>query len=170
MKDLVPIKVIVKKGFDEKTKQNRAIYPDFNQIDSVIRKGLPWSVFIDHEGISWHYNKINNIGTGEKEGRCVTCVPKDFAYAAVKLFSDEVSILTESEFEDFYDNKAHAHESDEIVDLETLQIIKLKEDLGLKTPEKVNALNPNHPAKGIKKNENKKWKDKKNKLNINIIS
>jgi len=77
MADLVPIRVIIRKGVS--AGRNSSIYPNFNVIDPAIRRSIPWSLYIDQLGIGWHYDKIDNIGTGKETGACATCVPKDFA-------------------------------------------------------------------------------------------
>ncbi len=169
MRTLVPIKIKV--GLDQSN--GYAKYPNFNLISSSIRKGLDWSKYVDVHGIGMHYDKTS----GHKEESAdspfgqqlvCTCVPADFTNEVIALFPNEVSLMTEAEFQTFYDNKAHAHEPNELVDVEILQAIKAKEDLGLATPEKANAVNPNHVARGIRKNDRRKWIDAKAKMGVNI--
>lgn len=170
MADLVPIKVTIRKGSNNG--QRKLIYPNFNIIDESIRNGLKWSYYIDAYGTGWSYDKVENIGKGNETGACVTCVPKDFADAAISLFPLDVQILSESEMADFWDNRSHVYEPDEHVDIDALQAIKLKEDLGVATPEKANAINPLNETKGIRKNKNKKWvdfkADKKITLDVSV--
>ena len=176
MADLVPIKF--RAGLHTKIdnakghKIGHAKYPDFNSIDINIRKGLDWSTYLDTYGIAMHYDKTS----GHKEvsadspigGQwCATCVPADFAAEAVKL--PDVEAISEGDFETFYNDKAHAHESADTVDIEVLNAIKAKEDLSLAVPEKANAINPSHPARGIRKNHNKTWSDFKAKRGVNIV-
>lgn len=169
MRTLVPIRLKV--GLKEQT--GHAKYPNFNLISSGIRKGMDWSHYIDTHGIGLHYDKT----CGHKEESAESpfgqqwacmCVPADFAQQAVAIFPDTVSIISEVEFEDFYDNKAHAHESDEHIDTDVLEKIKAKEAMGVAVPEKAAAIDPLNSARGIRKNTNKKWADAKIKMGVNI--
>lgn len=159
--EMVPIKVkILRKS------NGHADYPDFNQVSSSIRKGLVWSKFIDVHGIQWHYNKLKSLGKGHSHGECGTLVPSDFAEAAESLFPDRVEILTEAEWETFYNDYAHVNEEDEDIDIDVLQKIKLKQDLGIAlTAQQQKAIDPNDDTvRGIKKNKNKLWADRKAKF------
>jgi len=163
--NFVPIKVILKR----KPGGNLVDWPDFNRISEHIRQGMKWSHYIDVIGISWHYNKVENLGTGADNGEACSCVPLDFAEEAVKLFPDRVSTMTELEFQDFYDNKAHAHEPDEHMDLEILKGIQLKKSLGIAlTTNQEKAIDPNTEVRGIRKNKQKKWSDAKPNFKIKI--
>ncbi len=174
-RNLVPIKFRV--GLHDKVdnakghKIGHAKYPDFNSIDIAIRKGLDWSVYIDQHGVSMHYDKAcghkEEGDTPIGEQWCATCVPADFAEEAVKL--PDVEEISEVDFEVFYNEKAHAHELPEHVDIKALEAIKAKEDLSIAVPEKTDAINPDHPARGIRKNHNKVWSDFKSKTGVNII-
>ncbi len=154
-------------------KVGHAKYPDFNQIGLATRKGMDGSQYIDAFGIGMQYDKA----CGHKEegdtpfGQqcCVIAVPQDFATEALALFPGELTQLLPAEFESFYNDKAHAHESAEHIDKDVLDAIKAKEDIGLTVPEKTNALNPNHPNRGIRKNYNKAWVDFKVKAGVNIV-
>lgn len=153
-------------------KVGQAKYPDFNQINASIRKGMDWCTYIDAFGISMQYDKTcghkeHSVDSPFGQQCCVIAVPQDFATEALKM--PGITKLTPAEFEAFYDGKAHAHEDAEIVDTDVLQAIKAKEDLGLAVPEKTDAVNPDHPARGIRKNTEKKWADKKLKIGVNIV-
>ena len=50
--ELVPLKVKIGLKLDGGKKVHG--YPDFNQIDSVIRDNMDWSYFVDKYG-GWHY-------------------------------------------------------------------------------------------------------------------
>ena len=170
MRNLVPIKIKVGLHPDS----GNAKYPNFNLITTTVRKNMDWSHYIDRYGIGMHYDKTSghkddSVDSPYGQQWVCTCVPEDFAIEAANRFPNEVSIVHESEFTSFYNTKAHAHESADNVDLEVLQTIKVKKDLGLTTPEETNAVNRNHPALGIRKNPNKKWSDFKNKTGIIIV-
>jgi len=180
-KELVPIRVRIKRGVVDGQKQ--AIYPNFNLIDHAIRKGLPWSVYIDVEGIGWEYDKVNNIGKGDEFGTCVTCVPEDFAVASASLFPDDVTIMTELEYKEFYEGRVTMDEPDEVIDNQVVDgIIKrlqlnsllsqqekteIKYKPGLTEREKI-ALDPSNDVLGIRKNKRKRWLDRKASLGLKI--
>ena len=149
---LVPIRIkITRSG-------NKMIYPMFNQISGEIRHGLDWSDYLDGYGIGHHYDKCCDFETQDFQ-YSITCVPKDFADAAVIKFPDLVTKLDENELQDYWDNHCHAHESEMIVANSVLEAIKLKRDLGISEDESDrNALNPDHHAPGVRRNQNKLWK------------
>ncbi len=155
-------------------KIGHAKYPDFNRVDLAVRKGMDWCIYIDAFGTGMQYDK--NCGHKEEgdtkfgEQCCVIAVPEEFADAAMAVLPGELTELTDVEFEDFYDNKAHAHESAEIVDKDALGAIIQKEKLGLEVPEKADAVDITTEARGIRKNHNKKWADKKVRCGCTIIN
>lgn len=150
-----------------------AKYPDFNQITSSARNGMDWCVYIDKFGIAMQYDKScghKEVGdTSYGEQCCVIAVPQAFATEALALFPDDITKLTPLEFEDFYNNKAHAHESIEHIDNDVLEAIAQKEKLALPVPEKADALNPDNPARGIRKNKDKMFVDFKAVSGIEIV-
>ncbi len=158
-----------------------ALYPNFNLISSLTRKGMDWSKYIDVHGGGMQYDKT----CGHKdEGDspyghqiCCMCVPQDFATEALNLFSDEVTAMTPAEFEIFHDVKAHAHEPDERVDAEALNGLNTQRALMVATSQDttvldakiVEALDPsNSTTPGVKKNDKKKWLDAKAAQGINL--
>ncbi len=177
MRNLVAIKMKV--GLQEKS--GYAKYPNFNLISSSIRKGLDWSKYVDTHGASMHYDKTS----GHKEETAdspygqqwvCTCVPADFANEAVRLFPNEVSILPEIEFATFYDDKAHANDSDEITDANTLNGLYAQRQLMIARSKNIDALdakidkalNPADSERGVNKNVAKKWADIKAKMGVNL--
>ncbi len=153
--------------------KGHAKYPDFNQVSSATRQGMDWCTYIDTFGIGMQYDKA----CGHKEAGetpygkqcCVIAVPQDFATEALALFSNDLTQLTPLEFEDFYNNKAHAHESTEHIDTDVLEAINQKEKLLLPVPEKADALNPDNPARGIRKNHGRLLVDFKKKAGIELV-
>jgi len=154
-------------------KIGHAKYPDFNKVESAIRKGMDWCNYIDTFGIGMQYDK----DCGHKEegdtpfGQqcCVVAVPEDFADAAMIALPGELTELTVAEFEAFYDTKAHAHEPAENVDKDVMDAIAQKEAVGLAVPEKADAIDVKTETRGIRKNHNKLWADKKVKAGVNIL-
>jgi hypothetical protein len=171
--DLIPIKVKILKGVKNGKAQH--IYPDFNLISSEIREGMDWSDYFDYKGIGWHYDKLSGFGEVDAVNPdpdvwygC-TCVPKAFADSAVTLFPSIVTIINESDFEVFYNDRAHVHEPTEIIDTDKLQAIKARRDLGLQdTPEILKALDPNDPTSGVVLNKNKTWELFKSRKGLQI--
>ncbi|MCP3966533.1 MAG: hypothetical protein GY718_09300 [Lentisphaerae bacterium] len=154
-------------------KAGHAKYPDFNKVSLANRNGMDWCKFIDAYGIGMQYDK----GCGHKnhsldspvgEQCCVIAVPEAFATEALRVLPGLVK-LTPEQFEDFYDNKAHAHEDDEHVDKDVLETIATKETLNLPVPEKVSALDPRSKAKGIRENVNKTWRKRKAATGFKVV-
>lgn len=171
--DLIPIKVKIKYGLVNG--EMRHIFPSFNEITAENRGNMDWSYFIDSHGTGWHYDHFSGIGEIDAVNPdsdvwfgC-TCVPKPFADEAASKFPGDVQVLTEVEFEDFFNNRAHKHEADNVVDKEVLASIKVREDLGMNVAaEKAKAIDPNDPYPGVNKNLKKTWKDYKKKVGLTI--
>lgn len=168
MKQLVPIKIKI-----ELNEKGQHKYPAFNEL--TILNGMDWSQYVDKEGLGWHYDKCCGHGVETSESPRgmqwgVLIVPKDFADETLTKFPETCNKLTEVELETFYDEHAHAHEPDELLDEEILTGIRLKQDLGLPlTPNQVRALDPSNDTRGIRKNKTKKWADYKQLVGVEII-
>lgn len=154
--------------------KGNAKYPDFNQVDSANRMNMDWCKYIDAMGIGMQYDKPSghkevSVDSPIGEQCCVVAAPEPFCLDALAKLPG-LTRLTEAEFIDFYETKAHAHEPDEYTDIDTLNAIKAKEDAGMNVAkEKAKALNPNDKANGIRKNGNKKWADKKKQFGVEVI-
>jgi hypothetical protein len=176
VKNLVALKVIV--GIDPENGQ--AKYPNFNLISSAARKGMDWSKYIDVHGTGWHYDKTS----GHKEETAESpqgqqfaclCVPQDFADEALAMFPSVVSEQTELEFEDFHDNKAHAHEPSETISTEVLNglsaqrtlMVTIGQDVTALDAKIAKALDPTDKTEqGVIENKGKVWKDAKSIQNV----
>ena len=167
---LVPLRVLIgltDKGFHKN--------PAFNDIPKATRGGADWSVFIDRFG-GWHYDNqcghadhdpVNGTPAGTWCGMFL--VPKDFADAAVGKFPDECTVMTEAEAEKFYDERAHLHEPEINDNVEVLQAIVAKRALGIDdSDEDRNALDPDHPSAGRRRNKTKTWKGYKKNRGIEL--
>lgn len=154
-------------------KVGHAKYPEFNKVSNAARKGMDWCSYIDAFGIGMQYDK--DCGHKEEgdtpfgEQCCVVAVEEAFADEAITLFPGVVTEMTAAEFEAFYNDKAHAHEAAESVDKDVLDAIAQKEALGLAVPEKADAIDVNTETRGIRKNHNKLWADKKVKSGVNVL-
>jgi len=140
----------------------RSVWPDFPQAfqtDPSAFNGKRPSNFFDEDGIGWHTNKIANLGTGAPNGEAYTAVPPANADAILALGIEGVSaVADEAEMESFWDEKSHVVESEEIVNVEVLQGIAAKRDLGMRESAADRAaLDPDNPTLGVRKNPNKTW-------------
>lgn len=174
--NLVPIRVKIRHG----VKQGRAqhIYPDFNQISAQKRGNMDWCYFIDAHGTGWHYDRLSGIGEVDSINPdpdvwygCI-CVPEDFANEAASLFPNDVEIIDEDTFEDFYDNRHAVFFPEEIVDEDAVKQVEQMRTLGVSDSDSriAKALDPNDPTPGIRKNPRRRWKDFKQKSGITIKS
>lgn len=128
--ELVPLRIKIGRKQGPKGMQND--YPDFNAMDSAIRHDLDWSNYVDTYGTGWHYDKLSgfreadvyNPDAGMQFG--MFAVPEDFANAAVAMFPTKVEILTEAQFELFYNDRAHSHESEEKANSGVLNVLRAK--------------------------------------------
>jgi hypothetical protein len=180
VRNLVALEINV--GLDPET--GYADYPNFNLISSATRQGMDWAKYIDAHGNGMHYDKT----CGHKEDSaespyghqfCCLCVPKAFADEALALFPDKVRELTEVEFEDFHDNKAHAHESDENIATDVLNGLNarrtlmkaLAQDTAQLDVKIAKALDPlDKTEQGVLKNDNRLWADSKAVKGIELKS
>jgi len=168
-KELIPIRVRI--GIKP---NGHADYPNFNSISSGIRQGLDWSHYVDIYGLAWHYDKTsghkeNTIDSPLGQQWGVLIVPPDFAEAAISQFPDRVTKLTEAELGDFYDNKAHVREPDEVIDEKVLSGIQAKQDLGLPlTTQQTAVLDPEDDTPGIVRNKKKTWAEFKTLVDVSI--
>jgi len=152
-----------------------AAYPDFNRLDAVVRDSMDWSIFVDKHG-GWHYDQVaghadddpaESSPIGTQWGMLV--VPEVFADAAVALFPNNVTILNDVDAGTFYDTRGHVRDSAIRENLEILQGIKVKRDLGIaEDPQDRDALDPNHPAAGRRRNKLKTWADFKTNRGITM--
>lgn len=158
--ELVPLKVKI--GLKSEGGKRLHAFPDFNQIDASLRDNMDWSYYIDKFG-GWHYDQISehaddDVDSPKDNWDGMFCVPSDFAQAAVAMFPAQCSICIETEAEDFYDNRGHVRESEIKEDVSILQSIKAKRDLGIAEDQAdIDALNPDHPAPGRRRNKRKTW-------------
>lgn len=155
-------------------KIGHAKYPNFNLVSSNVRKGMDWCTYIDVHGIGMQYDKAcghqeDSVESPFGEQCCVIAVPPDFATEALNMF-DFITEMTEAEFEDFYNNKAHAHEDAESIDTDALIGLKARKDLMVDQGMNVTAidaqiqkaLDPNDITEmGVRKNSNKTYADVK---------
>lgn len=152
---------------------NQHDFPAFNNLPSAVRDGVDWSIFVDRFG-GWHYDQVcGHADEDETSARgCwngMLLVPDDFAQAAVAMFPERCSLLTEVEAEAFYNDRAHVRDAAVREDVTTLQAISAKAALGLeKDSDDLNALNPDHPAPGRRRNNKKTFAGFKQAMGITL--
>ena len=141
----------------------------------VKNSGLDWARYVDVHGLGWHYDKTSGHKEDSQDSPLGTqigtlVVSEEFANEAITMFPDTCSELDEEEFEDFYDNKAHSHEPDEVFDLPVLEGIQAKISLGLPlTIQQQEAIDSNSNTPGIRKNKKRFWKDMKKDTGVKIV-
>ncbi len=141
-----------------------AEYPNFNSLVASVRDGVDWSVFVDKHG-GWHYDQVaghadedtaESSPVGMQWGMLV--VPEEFADAAVAMFPSDVTVLDDANAGTFYETRAHVRDQAIHESLEIIQGIKAKRDLGIvEDQQDRDALNPDHPSSGRRRNKTKTW-------------
>lgn len=151
-------------------------FPKFNQITSSLRGDVDWSIFVDRFG-GWHYDQVSghdheDAGVSERGNwNGMLMVPNDFAQAAVTMFPSTCSIIVETEAEDFYNNRGHIRDAEIKEDTTVLQAIAAKEALSIAQDQSdVDALNPDHPATGRRRNKKKTFAGFKTEQGITVKS
>lgn len=139
-------------------------YPDFNKLSGSVRENMDWSIFID-KYCSWCYDgeaghviddPDNDSPIGIWLGMLL--VPEPFANAAISKFPKQVRELTEAEAKQFYEGRVTKNQPDVNDDLEVLQGIKIRQDMGIiNASDLANALDIDHPSPGRRRNKLKKW-------------
>lgn len=174
MKKLVPIRIVLssKEALDG-TMPIR--YPNFNQLSLEVRGNMDWCFFVDRRGYGMHYSRYTS--ESRQPDCCWTLVPRDFAEAAAKTFA-EVTIRTEEEWEDFFDNNCKLHDPVDHLDIEVLQGIAARmqlEKMGVgPAPSKDlqerrhKCLDPDCDSPGVTHNCRKTWAQAKIRDQIEI--
>lgn len=177
--NLVPIKVVIRRGpFGPHVRNS---WPAFNDLPPAVRGGVDWAHFIDGMGIGWHYDRVAPFGQSDAESPdanemfAITAVPRAFAEAAVAAFPTQVSSITELEFTELFDTRAHILDPDLLIDSDRLDQIRSRRgvtgpidnaDMTDWSDDERNATNPDHPAPGIVRNPIRLWTDYKTHRNV----
>ncbi len=153
--ELVALKVKI--GLDSKNYHN---FPAFNTLPGAVRGGVDWSIFIDRFG-GWHYDQVcghadDEVTSPRGNWDGMLLIPEDFANAAVAAFPDTCSVLIESDAEKFYNERGHVRDPAIKEDTQVLQAIQAKVALGVEQDQgDTDALDPDHPAPGRRRNNKK---------------
>jgi len=180
MEELVPLKIKI----GRKTKDGQRInaYPDFNSLPGNLRGDMDWSYFIDQFG-TVKYDKKCGFGEADNldqtdphnntDPKCQYCaflVPIDFATAALAMFPNEIVEMDEDTWEKFYDERAHIHMSEELVNTDIVNAIAAKKNAGISlTQNDLDALDSTKDTPGIVKNKDRLWADHKTKRKVKIV-
>lgn len=128
----IPLKIKIVRG------PNGLVYPNGHD-----------GMEIDQYGISMHYSQEDFDVDGFKYA--VTALPEDRANAYLARAGGMVEVITGVEAEAWF--ASNKPEPDQIVNVEVLQAIKLKQDLGIALTQYDNdALDPNSNVPGVKTN------------------
>jgi hypothetical protein len=157
-----------------KNNQGFAAYPNFNTLASVISSGMDWSKYVDTFGSGWLYDVVGHdeetadSPRGQQWGM-IMC-PVEFVDEAVTAFPGLCTRMTEVQAEEFY-RKQHARDvEDEEVDVEILDAIKRKKDLGIPlTPGQLRAIDPRDKTRGVRENRRKKFTNFKADRGFDVI-
>lgn len=164
MRELVPLRVVI--GLTTSDGKLVHDYPNFNRLDSSLRDGCDWSVFVDKHG-GWHYDKVaghsdhdpdNGSPNGEWLGMLL--VPEDFAKAAVARFPEKCSILRNAEAKQFYNERCAVKQPEFHEDVQVLQAMAAKKALGMLDEadgQFVAAMDVDNPSPGRRRNKKKTW-------------
>ncbi len=176
--ELTPIKVKIVRH----PSGRGAAYPSFNDLPARVRGDQDWAVFIDRHG-GWHYDKKSRFGESDADNPDVdsqfgaVLVPEDFCDAAVAAWPGRVERMTETQFEAFYNDRAHDHEPDVVMDVEVMNQLRAKYGLaaGVKLTAgpgwdkaDADALDPDNPTPGVKRNPSKTYARFKAKRGVTI--
>lgn len=166
---LVPLKVII--GLKD---NKHAKYPEFGNVLSELGISADWCYYVDRFG-GWHYDHCGHDDHDPEYGSPVgvqigmLLVPSEFAEKAVAMFPDQCSIMDESEAESFYNTRAHAHEDEVFDNVEAMNALVARKSLGEDVSKEIaNALDPDHPASGRRRNKTKTWQGYKRQRGVEI--
>ena len=148
------------------------------------------AIILTHSFGSWHYDKQAGHQVAAS-GRAVGAewdspfgmqwgcriVSEQFAAEAVTAFSALVTRITEARFQQFYNQCSCAHVSPEDRDADELLALKAEYDLRVATArptigilaEIAEALDPDHPRRGVKRNHHARWATHKARLGMVLV-
>lgn len=165
---IVPIKVKIGQRAN-----GHADHPAWENLP-LAATATPEETIKSHMHCTWRYDKTcghqeESVDSPYGMQWGMLCVTPQFANEAVAAFPGIVSVMTEAEASDFWDNKACSHIPENQVDEKTLNALnieyQLREKLGQSltalSAKITNALDPLDNEPGLKKNKIKKWTDAK---------
>ena len=177
MTDVVPIKVqILLKRVRGEVRHD---YPDWTTLPLEAVDGEDHS---DHQIVKWLYDKVSgheddDVDSPKGQQFGVMCVTRKFASQAMAAFPGRITVLTEAELQDFWDNRAMIRLRDLRRDVDALQGLKVERDLQIDVGGDVtaldvtirDALDPLKDERGIRKDPRRRWADFKAKSGLNVV-
>lgn len=174
--------LMVKIGLKTSNNRREHDYPAFNQLAADLRGNTDWSIFVDQYG-GWHYDK--EAGHADHDPKDVgdtrfdsphgmwlgmLLVPENFAQAAVKRFPEQCYIIDDKGAEEFYEARCTAKQPEVHDDVEALQALAAKKQLGMADddPEIAHAMDVDHPSPGRRRNKLKTWEGYKKQRGVTI--
>ncbi len=167
--DLVPI--LVKIGLRA---NGHADHPDWHLLP-LAQTDDPAS----HMKHGWKYDKTSGHAESTPDSPHgmqwgMVLVSELFANQALTKFPEIVTIMTEAEATAFWDDKAHGHMDEERADTDVLQGLKAERDLlvalersTIEVDQRISvALDPDHAARGKRRDKTVKWATAKDHLGI----
>jgi hypothetical protein len=134
-----------------------------------------------HHG--WKYDKSSGHAEATPDSPVgmqwgVVLVTPQFATEALVVFPALVTVLTEEELAEFWEQKAHAHLSDCRYDSNVLVSLKTERDLRKAVGENTGnvdqrirrALDPDDVEPGIRRNLMKTWTQAKQRLDVKVVA
>lgn len=173
MRSGVPIKVSI--GLRP---NGHADHPDWSRLglaDPDSHMVMKWA----YDKVSGHQDDTPDSPYGQQFGMLV--VTPEFAQAALLAFPDIVTLMTEIEARDFYENRCTVHLPANLVNAEYLMGLKTQRDLMVDTNARpqdlqtldaqiARAIDPLDPMDGVRKIKDKTWADMKAARGIAITS
>lgn len=157
--ELVPLKVRI--GLKANRQHD---YPPFNELDAALRDNMDWSYFIDKFS-GWHYDQVAGHSDDDPDNDSprdtwlgLLLVPENFALECVARWPSLCSLITENEAEALYNDRCHIRDPEIKEDATVLQAIQSKRALGIAEDQNdLDALDPDHPSSGRRRNNKKTW-------------
>lgn len=163
--NLIPLRIKIRYGQRPGRPEHGYLYPDFDQVSDVIRKGMRWQKYLDTYGSGWIYDGLSDVGDTDTYSSDpsvrfgLVLVPVDFADAALALYPEDCEELTEVQVEEFVDQRAFYNRDIEERDQAALLEAQLLQARG--RPEdivKVNKiLDPNDSTPGVRISKLARW-------------
>lgn len=173
MANLLPLRVTLIKDPVRKT-----VFPDWSSLSADGRlNGSKVGEWVDSHAGGWRYDKVENLGTGAPNGVAVALVPAWFADAAVALHPSRCSIMTEAQYQDFYENRAMVKQPSLRRDEVRLTALKAERDLRVARSMDLNAIDAeidaaldpdNEAAGGVTRTPEKTYTDHKTRRGFTI--
>ncbi len=169
--ELIPIKVKI--GLRP---NGHADHPDWSRLPLALADDPATHMFHgwQYDKTSGHAESTPGSPVGVQFG--VILVTARFAVEALATFPTLIEVLTETQLEEFWDDKARGHMPPERVDLDVLNALNVERQLRVGIGQPLPALNariaraldPNDAHPGKRKDHLRRWADAKLRLDVTI--